>query len=485
MVDIVRLDTRGLRGRRGLSSGPLGADSVGEDEVNGAEGVAIRDKIGAAAKSFVQSGTGAASRTVDNKLHDVISVMDFGAIGNGTTDDTTALNNAIAAAAIGGEVLLPIGKKFKTTGLVNTRGIRLTGGGQVLYNPGAGPYQLNDYARSMGFVVGREYRYRLFSRLNSAGTTLKGFVYGDSTVATSGGGGGYAGSSGTPDVLLAKQLARSNVRNAINLTNRGAGGTSWSDLDALGDLSSTTDLIVIKYSVNHAGADVAAEIAAMRSKLAAIRAATYGRVDLLTIVLVGPNSTHDLAGGRTTAFAELLRQGYEQAARDFRCMYVDVYGLFQDSSWMATYYMDNPAVHPAALLQMQIWAHVGNALMAPNENQLNVNDDWINLSYQNSWANYGVGTDPASVCITPDGWAHLRGGITRSSGTPTAAQVMAVLPNTNYYPTGSKFVDALTFDGTTWTRVPLNIAVDGTIAPRDASAKNTLVCLDNISWRVR
>lgn len=46
--------------------------------------------------SFTQTGTGATARTVDTKLKDIISIKDFGAIGNNITDDTTAVNNALA-----------------------------------------------------------------------------------------------------------------------------------------------------------------------------------------------------------------------------------------------------------------------------------------------------------------------------------------------------------------------------------------------------
>jgi hypothetical protein len=42
-------------------------------------------------KNFTQSGTGAVARTVSSKFGDIISAKDFGATGNGTTDDTVAL----------------------------------------------------------------------------------------------------------------------------------------------------------------------------------------------------------------------------------------------------------------------------------------------------------------------------------------------------------------------------------------------------------
>jgi hypothetical protein len=48
------------------------------------------------AVNYDQGGTGYASRTVESKLRDVVSVKDFGAVGNGVTDDTAAFNAAWA-----------------------------------------------------------------------------------------------------------------------------------------------------------------------------------------------------------------------------------------------------------------------------------------------------------------------------------------------------------------------------------------------------
>ena len=39
---------------------------------------------------FLQAGTGAVERSVQSKLRDVVSVKDFGAVGDGVTDDTAA-----------------------------------------------------------------------------------------------------------------------------------------------------------------------------------------------------------------------------------------------------------------------------------------------------------------------------------------------------------------------------------------------------------
>lgn len=66
--------------------------------------------------NFLQAGTGAVTRTVQAKLRDSVSVKDFGAVGDGVTNDLTAINLAIASGAKA--IYFPAGT-YRTSGLID------------------------------------------------------------------------------------------------------------------------------------------------------------------------------------------------------------------------------------------------------------------------------------------------------------------------------------------------------------------------------
>jgi len=66
--------------------------------------------------SLLAAGAGAVSRTISSKLGDIISVKDFGAVGDGLADDTTKIQAALTAAT-GTTLYFPKGTYIVTSNL--------------------------------------------------------------------------------------------------------------------------------------------------------------------------------------------------------------------------------------------------------------------------------------------------------------------------------------------------------------------------------
>lgn len=114
-----------VRNRKGqlVYYAPSSADFSNSDNVLAqlvAYIASIASSAGSALVGFLQAGVGAVARTVQAELRDRISVKQFGAVGDGVTDDTAAIQAALTATSVilGAQVYVPRGT-YKCTASLN------------------------------------------------------------------------------------------------------------------------------------------------------------------------------------------------------------------------------------------------------------------------------------------------------------------------------------------------------------------------------
>jgi hypothetical protein len=96
-----------------ISFAPTGAisstnvqDAIAELDSEKVSLSALAASSGSSLVGHIASGTGATARTLQAKLRDFVSVKDFGAVGNGVANDTTAVQAAIDT---GSDIYFPAG----------------------------------------------------------------------------------------------------------------------------------------------------------------------------------------------------------------------------------------------------------------------------------------------------------------------------------------------------------------------------------------
>lgn len=100
------------------------------DNLNGADAATLAVLAASSGSSligYINSGTGAVARTVQARLRDFVSVKDFGALGNGVNDDTTAIQAALDAHSF---VYFPAGNYLVSNSLKMNDGNFVQGAGR-------------------------------------------------------------------------------------------------------------------------------------------------------------------------------------------------------------------------------------------------------------------------------------------------------------------------------------------------------------------
>lgn len=88
--------------------------------------------------TFIQVGTGAVTRTIESRLRETVSVKDYGAVGDGVTNDTAAFTSAlnylasrITSSLGGGALYVPQGTYKLSQALALPERVDITGDGMV------------------------------------------------------------------------------------------------------------------------------------------------------------------------------------------------------------------------------------------------------------------------------------------------------------------------------------------------------------------
>lgn len=111
------------------------------DNLNGADAATLAVLAASSGSSligYIQGGSGSVARTVQARLRDFVTVEDYGAVGDGSTDDTAAIQAAINGLTSGQTLVFD--RNYKVNGsltLTSKTRVRLTGKGKVFLSGAA------------------------------------------------------------------------------------------------------------------------------------------------------------------------------------------------------------------------------------------------------------------------------------------------------------------------------------------------------------
>lgn len=135
-----------------------------DNKVNNADLADTTDVAkGSSLVGFKQDGVNAVGRTVQEKLADMVNVKDFGAIGDGVTDDTAAFNSASTyasslASGLSGDIRVPVGTYNITSPITTGANWYLDGASTITGLPTVGSETVPIHDTS--YLTGRVFDYR-------------------------------------------------------------------------------------------------------------------------------------------------------------------------------------------------------------------------------------------------------------------------------------------------------------------------------------
>lgn len=158
-----------------------------------------------------------------------LSVTSFGAIGDGVTDNCTAINNALSAVGVGGTLLFPAGQVFAHSCVLQVAkaGVRLTGGGQLkATNERRSSLFLNAASVSVDnlkfTIATTSQRWEEYEQMRIRVGAVSGVTISDVTVDGSAAAGIYVG--GASNFSLNRVEVKNTRADAIHMTESARDG---------------------------------------------------------------------------------------------------------------------------------------------------------------------------------------------------------------------------------------------------------------------
>lgn len=186
--------------------------------------------------AFTPSGAGGVQRTVENKLRDVVSVKDFGAVGDGVANDTAAIQAAVTAAS-GKQLFFPDGNYSNSALPTGINDVHCTGTPRVNFTGTPIPLATGVYTGNKEIAIAAGViRYYDQSTTNLGNGYVNGEtvqivqsanVTGTATVTTAGGHNGVATVtlvSGGSGYTAGNALLRSATGSGCQVTLTVSGG---------------------------------------------------------------------------------------------------------------------------------------------------------------------------------------------------------------------------------------------------------------------
>jgi len=316
----------------------------------------------------IPGGMGIAKNLFANKIETSKNVNQpkfYGAIGDGATDDTNAINSCITGAnshRISGDNAI-----YSTTTVDNPFGVRMDNDMKVVQTNSKYTYMLYDSYAYDNAIFNVETLAGWFNKLMK-GTLSKICLSGDSTSW-----GSYCNAyktntfdvNGTPSVLLSNLFHNDDI-NTVTVLNRGQPGqtsTQWKNSNLAADIATNSDLYIFRWGINDGiGADYnpTTFMNNLRDCLTTFRT-TYPITSGVGCIVMTPNSICRNSDKRDNIWNEKLTNIIKRACVDFSCGFIDTYALWQNSRdgvhgayalWMAD------QLHPATMFNHLIWGKV-------------------------------------------------------------------------------------------------------------------------------